>query len=98
MYGRITEIEGSPERIDEATRHLTEVTIPRFRDLPGAKGFIAFADREGGRMIGISLWESQEAMAGARDQAQQLRTQSAEEAGGQIVNVTECEVVFDERF
>jgi hypothetical protein len=98
MFGRATEIQGSPEQIEEGLRHLREQTIPALRDFEGARGFIGFLNRESGKIIGVSLWENEEAMIQARDRASRLRSASAQAAGGQITDVTEYEVVVDQRF
>ncbi|HEX2090012.1 MAG TPA: hypothetical protein VHI54_08845 [Actinomycetota bacterium] len=98
LFGRATEIQSSPQQIEEGLRHLRDETMPALREFEGAKGFIAFGNRETGKLIGISLWESQDAMVKARDRASQLRSAGAQAAGGQITDVTEYEVMLDERF
>jgi quinol monooxygenase YgiN len=98
MFGRVTEITGSPDRVDDAIRQLREQVVPAVREMPGAKGFVAFVDRESGRTFGISLWESREAMEQTRDRAASLRSGAAQASGGEIAGVTEYEMVLDERF
>ena len=48
--------------------------------------------------MGISLWEGQEAMVEARNRASQLRTDSAQAAGGSVTGVREYEIAIEERF
>ena len=49
-------------------------------------------DRSSGKGIGVTLWDSEQAMADSREQANQLRQQAMEEAQGQIESVEEYEV------
>jgi hypothetical protein len=98
LFGRVTEIEGSPEQVDSMLDHLRSTVIPGVRQMGGSKGFIALVDRESGKAMGISLWESRDAMAEARDRASQLRSDSAQAAGGDVAGVRELEIAIDERF
>lgn len=45
MHARVTTLEGSPDRMDDATRHLEEQALPQLREMDGFKGFIALGDR-----------------------------------------------------
>ena len=49
--------------------------------MDGCKGVIALGDRESGKTIGITLWESQDKMLASESQAAELRSASAEVVG-----------------
>ena len=98
LFGRVTEIKGSPERVDEMLEHLRGAVIPGVRAMDGSKGFIALVDRDSGQAMGISLWESREAMVEARNRAARLRDESAQSAGGDVAGVAEYELAIEERF
>ena len=49
--------------------------------MDGFKGMIALGDRQSGKTLGITFWESEEAMRASEEEANRLREESAE-AGG----------------
>ena len=91
MHARATTIQGSPDRIDEAIEQYRNA-LAMFRDIPGNRGAFLLVDRSAGRGIGVSLWESEQAVQESRQRADELRQQAAEQAQGQIVTVEEYEV------
>lgn len=97
-FGRVTEIDGSPEQVDAMLDHVRDSVIPGVKEMAGSKGFITLVNRDSGKAIGISLWESRDAMVDARPRASQLRSDSAQAGGGDVSDVSEYEIVIDERF
>jgi hypothetical protein len=53
----------------ESLRHLRERIIPRCQQQDGYNGFIALGNRETGKVIGISLWESERALQATEEEA-----------------------------
>ena len=92
MHARMSIFEGSPEQMDESLRQAREVVLPRGRQLDGFKGMIALEDRQSGKTIGITFWESEEAMRASEEEANQLREESAEASGEAIADVERYEV------
>ena len=92
MHARVTTIEGSPDRMDEAARHIEEQTLPRLRQMEGFKGFVAFGDRQSGRLMGVAFWESEEALRATEQAVSGVRSGAAETAGGTVAGVEEYEV------
>jgi heme-degrading monooxygenase HmoA len=93
MHARMSIFEGPPEKIDESLRQAREVVLPQAREGdPGFKGIIALTDRKSGKMVGITFWESEEAMRATEEGANQLREESAEGGGGKIAGVERYEV------
>jgi hypothetical protein len=82
MYARVNTFEGSADRIDDGIRDIQDRIVPWARETDGCKGAIALVDRESGKTIGITLWESQEAMLSSENEAAGLRAGSAEVFGG----------------
>ncbi len=91
MYARATTIQGSPATADEGVEQYREA-LSAFRRIAGNQGAFLLVDRSSGKGIGVTLWESEQAMADSRDQANQLRQQAAEQAQGDIQSVEEYEV------
>jgi heme-degrading monooxygenase HmoA len=96
MHARVTTIEGSPDRMDEAARHVRERTLPQLRQMDGFEGFVAFGDRQSGRLMGVAFWESEEALRATEQAVADVRGGAAEIAGGAVASVAEYEVfAFD---
>jgi len=84
--------EGSPEHIDESLRQAREVVLPQAKQDQGFKGMIALGDRRSGKALGITFWESEEAMRASEEDANRLREESAEASGGTVAGVERYEV------
>jgi heme-degrading monooxygenase HmoA len=92
MYARLSTIEGAPEKLDEATRHLQERALPQLRKMDGFKGFVALGDRNSGKMIGLGFWEDEEALRASAQEVSGVRSGAAQAFGGTVVSVEEFEV------
>ncbi len=96
MYARLTTIEGAPDKMDEATRHVQEQTLPQLQQMDGFKGFVALGDRNSGRLVGVTFWEDEEALQATEQEASGVRSGAAEAVGGTVANVEQYEVVVFE--
>jgi len=96
MYARVNTIEGSPDRIDDATRHIQEQTMPQLRQMEGFEGFVALGDRQSGKVLGVAFWESEEALRATEQALSSVRSGAAEAAGGTLASVEQYEVLFNE--
>ena len=56
------------------------------------KGFIALGDRQSGKVIGVSLWESEQAMQASEQVGDRTRSDSAEAVGASVADVERYEV------
>ena len=92
MHARVSIFEGSPDEIDEGLRQAREQVLPRARQMDGFKGLIALGDRQSGKTLGITFWESEEAMRTSEEAANRLREESAEAGGGTVAGVERYEV------
>ena len=90
MYARATTYRGSPEQVQDAIVHYQE-GIPSVREIAGNQGAFLLVDRSAGKGVGVTLWESEEAMHASRKRAGELRHQ-AQEPGAETVPVDEYEV------
>jgi heme-degrading monooxygenase HmoA len=96
MHVRLTTIEGSPDRMDEATRHVQEQTLTQLRQMDGFKGFVALGNRQSGKLLGVAFWEDEEALRATEAAVSGVRSGAAEAVGGSVVGVEEYEVVVYE--
>jgi heme-degrading monooxygenase HmoA len=92
VYARVSMFEGSPDQIDEFLRQSREQVLPQAKQDEGFKGIIALTDGQSGKLLGITLWESEEAMRATEQDANQLREESAEASGGTVAGVERYEV------
>ena len=96
MHARLTTIEGLPDKMDDATRHVQEQTLSQLRQMDGFKGFVALGDRQSGKLLGVAFWESEEALRATEGAASSVRSGAAEAAGGTVASVENYEVVVFE--
>src|SRR5919202_6674340 len=75
----------------ESLRHLRERIIPRCQQQDGYNGFIALGNRETGKVIAISLWESERALQATEEEANRLRAEAAEATGEAMAGVESYE-------
>ena len=96
MHARVTTLEGSPERFEEGTRHVRERVLPQLKQMDGFKGFIALGDRQSGKLLGVALWESEEALRATEEAVSRVRSGAAEATGGTVASVEQYEVTVFE--
>ena len=97
MFARVSILEGPGEGVDQATTIARERLVPALREVDGFAGMLILADRSTGRSMGITLWESEQALRASEDAATGMRSQTADETSAQIVGVERYEVTLDER-
>jgi heme-degrading monooxygenase HmoA len=96
MFARVSTFQGPPDRTAEGIRVAREQILPAARLQDGFLGIFLLFDRESGRSLSVTLWESEEEMKASEDAAVRARTESAEAAGEIIVGVERYEVVLQE--
>jgi hypothetical protein len=57
---------------------------------------LILADRQGGKVLGVALWESEEAMGASEESAYWFRAYGAEAASERVTSVQRYEVSFSE--
>ena len=77
MYARATTYRASPEDVQDAIVHYQE-GIPSVREISGNRGAFLLVDRTAGRWVGVTLWESVEAMRASRELTDELRREVQE--------------------
>ncbi len=96
MYARLTTLEAPPDRMEDATRVVQEQVLPQLQQMDGFKGFVALRDRGSGKVRGLALWESEEALRATDEAAARIRGGVQESTGGTIVSVENYEVFIFE--
>ena len=92
MHARVTTLEGSTNRMDEGLREIREHALPQLQQQDGFKRYLALGDRHSGKLLGISFWESEEAMRAAEDVGDRTRSETAGAISDTIAGVERYEV------
>ena len=96
MYARVSTYTGASDEIDEAIRQVRDDTLPKLVQLDGYKGAYFLVDRQNGKSLAVTLWESEEAMRATEGASYWLRAFGAEAAGGEVTALERYEVVSSE--
>jgi heme-degrading monooxygenase HmoA len=67
MYARHITAIIRPEKVDEALKLYEESVVPEGRDQNGYRGLFVLTDRESGKVVSITLWDSKEDAAANED-------------------------------
>lgn len=96
MFARLVTIGGQSEQLDDFIRLGEEKVLPQLKRLDGFEGSLVFANRQSGKIVTVTLWESEEAMRVVEEVSYWFRAFSAEVAGGEVNEVERYEVVSSE--
>jgi heme-degrading monooxygenase HmoA len=94
VFARVSTFEGRPEQVDELVHTALEKVLPQLKRYDGFNGAVALADRGGGKVLTILLWQSEEAMRASEEASYWYRRYSAEAAGDKVTSVERYEVVL----
>jgi heme-degrading monooxygenase HmoA len=95
MFARMSTLQGRPDQLDDGIKALQEQVLPAAKEMRGFKGILGLADRATGKMVGITLWESEDALRESEEAANKLRSDTSSAGGAEIVSVERFEVVAD---
>ncbi len=59
MHARLSRRQVRPNQMDDAMGILRDQTVPFVREQAGFKGGLILADRSGGKLVTITLWETE---------------------------------------
>jgi hypothetical protein len=82
VYARSTTIEAQPSLIDAGIAHLRDEGMPALQRIDGCVGLSLLVDRESGRCIATTSWETQQAMLASADQVRPVRDRVTQTFGG----------------
>jgi heme-degrading monooxygenase HmoA len=95
MHARIGRISFTPDQADDVAAHVRENVVPKFEGTDGFKGFTLLLDRSGGEGVGISFWETEEAMQATDELGDEARRGAAEAGSGSDQGPQHFEVAID---
>ena len=96
MYARSTTVLAKPESMDAGIAHIRDVVLPALQRMDGCLGLSLLVDRDSGRCIATSSWESQAAMRAPAGPVGVIRDRAVEILGGTMM-VEEWEILLMHR-
>jgi heme-degrading monooxygenase HmoA len=96
MHARISTLQLEASKIDDVVSGLKERDVPEWEQMDGFKGFTLMADRQSGKVVGVSFWESADAMSDSEEKIKESRQRAAETGGASgEPTVDRVEVLID---
>lgn len=92
MYARSTTIMARPELIDAGIAMVRDEVMPDIMQMEGCTGLSLMCDRQSGRCIATSAWQTEEQMRATMDRLRPSRDRAAEVMGGGAPTVEEWEI------
>src|ERR1700757_2163528 len=82
VYARSTTIQAQPSSIDAGVAHIRDAVMPRLQEVDGCVGLSLLADKQTGRCIVTTAWETEDAMQASVEPTRPMREEAAETFGG----------------
>jgi quinol monooxygenase YgiN len=82
MYARSTTMRVRPEALDDLVTYIRDDVTPMVTQLEGCIGISLLTDRDTGRCIATSAWQTEEAMRDSAERIRASREQAADRFGG----------------
>ena len=92
MFARVSRFDVRSERIQEGYREIEEHVMPALEMQNGYSGGLLLANSQQGKMLAVTMWESEQEMHATDEAARWFRLFSAEATQGTVINVETYEV------
>ena len=93
MYARTTTVEATPSSVDAGIAYIREKVMPLLEGLDGHIGLSLLVDRDSGRCIVTSAWETEDAMRASASAVDEVRSRATEIFGDEgSPNIDEWEI------
>ncbi|MEX1264459.1 MAG: hypothetical protein WEE66_11115 [Actinomycetota bacterium] len=96
MFARVTIVQGSPEKIEQGVDSFNSQVLPAAKGVDGYKAAFLLVDRNTGKGIGITMWDSEDARRRGAEAVDAARAATIEAMGGTVPPVEEFEVVVSD--
>src|SRR6266487_265649 len=94
-FARVISGEGDPATLEQGIANINEIVIPRARELPGFLGGYWLVDRERGKILSVTVFESEEHVRESDEAAAQIRLDAGRSIGVRFTSVETWEVVAE---
>ena len=95
MHARVTTLDMEPANVDRVRDRLETEDVPEFKKLDGFKGMTVLTDRQSGKTVAITFWETEDALRRSEDAVKDARQRAAERGGAGEPRVERFEVILD---
>jgi heme-degrading monooxygenase HmoA len=92
MFARVSHFDVRSERIPEGYRAIEEHVVPALEMQNGYSGGLLLANPQQGKVLAVSLWESEQDMNATDEASRWFRLFGAEAAQGTVTDVETYEV------
>ena len=95
MFARVSTIQGKPKQVEDGIRQYREQVIPAVKKMVGFSGAYFLVDRQNGKEVSITLWDTEKEMRVSAAATNKLREQAAKTAAASdspIVEIYEVAV------
>jgi heme-degrading monooxygenase HmoA len=90
---RATQLVLPPERIDDLVSAMRQESLPQLKAQPGFRALLVSGNRETGKIVVSTVWESAEAREASGAAMSDERQQTTDRVGGRVESVESFEVV-----
>ena len=95
MHARASAMSGDPALVDEAATMLETTLYGQLEQVDGFRGAVALAQRDTGKSLIVTFWDSEETLTASEDRANQMRSAAATQVGATgAPQVDRYEVLF----
>jgi len=92
MHARVSRYEVPIDKLEEDVAGLDD-TVAKVAAMPGSLGLYYLVDREAGKTMSVTLWESEQAMRDSETAADHLRDETSSAVSAKVLAVERYEVV-----
>ena len=93
-FVRVNDAKGDPARIDDSVRIARDSALPRLRGMKGFRALISAVNRETGRGLTTTVWDTLEDLRASEAAAAPVRKEAIEAAGATSVDVHVYEAAY----
>lgn len=93
MFAQVNSVQTAADKLDDLVKWAEE-QLPAARETPGFKGLYLLADRQSGKLVTISLWDSDDVLRRNQARGAQVRKDASSELGIAPTPVDIYEVVL----
>jgi heme-degrading monooxygenase HmoA len=94
MHARASAMTGDPGKVGTTAQMLENELYAQLEQIDGFRGVVALGQRDTGKSLVVTFWDSEDAMAASAERANQMRSAAAEELGAGAPQVDTYEVFF----
>lgn len=95
MHARVNTLQMDPGKIDDAVDALESGGVDQLKAIDGFKGMTVLGDRDSGKSLAITFWESEEALHASEEAVKETRKRATEAGGAGDPVIEVYEVVLD---